>query len=162
MPQLTEPANLPPAPFTGTSSVLVDTTLRQTLRITTGGRKLRLRFSNAYGDTPLPLAAVTLALPQDSRAGASAIVPGSDRPVTFAGRRAATVPVGAQLVSDPLDLDLRPASVLTVTTYLATGQPSLALTSHPGSRTTSYLRIGDHTEDQTCCPGRPRSTTGTC
>lgn len=153
MPQLTEPANLPPAPFTGTASVLADTTLRQTLRVTTGGRRLRLRFSNAYGDTPLPLTAVTLALPQGGAAGASAIVPGSGRPVTFAGRRAATVPVGAQLVSDPLDLEMRPASVVTVTTYLATGQPSLALTSHPGSRTTSYLRTGDHTEDQDLQPG---------
>ncbi|WP_051741161.1 SGNH/GDSL hydrolase family protein [Streptomyces xylophagus] len=153
MPQLTEPGNLPPAPFTGTRSVLVDTTLRQTLRITTGGRKLRLRFSNAYGDTPLPLTAVTVALPQDGKAGASAIVPGSSRPVTFAGRRSATVSVGAQLVSDPLDLAVPAASVLTVTTYLATGQPSLALTSHPGSRTTSYLRTGDHTEDQDLLPG---------
>ncbi|WP_329244600.1 SGNH/GDSL hydrolase family protein [Streptomyces sp. NBC_01478] len=148
MPQLTEPGNLPPAPFTGTRSVLVDTTLRQTLRVTTGGRKLRLRFSNAYGDTPLPLTAVTLALPRDGRAGASAIVPGSGRPVTFAGRGSATVPVAAQLVSDPLDLDLRAATVLTVTTYLATGQPSLALTSHPGSRTTSYLQTGDRTQDE--------------
>ncbi|MET7481788.1 SGNH/GDSL hydrolase family protein [Streptomyces sp. NPDC005538] len=148
MPQLTEPANLPPAPFTGTGSVLVDTTLRQTLRITTGGRTLRLRFSNAYGDTPLPLTAVTVALPVDGKPGASAIVPGSGRPVTFAGRASATVPVGAQLVSDPVDLDLPAASVLTVTTYLAAGQPSLALTSHPGSRTTSYLRTGDHTKDE--------------
>ncbi|MDV9171825.1 SGNH/GDSL hydrolase family protein [Streptomyces sp. W16] len=147
MPQLTEPGNLPPAPFTGARSVLVDTTLRQTLRVTTGGRTLRLRFSNAYGDTPLPLTAVTVALPPDGRAGASAIVHGSGRPVTFAGRGSATVPVGAQLVSDPLDLDLPAASVLTVTTYLATGQPSLALTSHPGSRTTSYLQNGDHTQD---------------
>nr|WSY56830.1 SGNH/GDSL hydrolase family protein [Streptomyces sp. NBC_00886] len=153
MPQLTEPGNLPPAPFTGTRSVLVDTTLRQTLRVTTEGRKLRLRFSNAYGDTPLPLTAVTVALPQDGKAGASAIVPGSSRPVTFAGRSSANVPVGAQLVSDPMDSDLRAASVLTVTTYLATGQPSLALTSHPGSRTTSYLRTGDHTEDQDLLPG---------
>ncbi|MFJ9243981.1 SGNH/GDSL hydrolase family protein [Streptomyces sp. NPDC101776] len=148
MPQLTEPGNLPPAPFTGTRSVLVDTTLRQTLRVTTGGGKLRLRFSNAYGDTPLPLTTVTVALPQDGRAGASAIVPGSGRTVTFAGRGSATVPVGAQLVSDPMDLELRAATVLTVTTYLATGQPSLALTSHPGSRTTSYLQIGNHTQDE--------------
>jgi lysophospholipase L1-like esterase len=148
MPQLTEPGNLPPAPFTGDHSVLADTTLRQTVRVSTGGGRLRLRFSNAFGDTPLPLTAVTVALPQDGRAGVSAVEPGSSRPVTFAGRRSAIVPVGAQLVSDPLDFDLRAASDLTVTTYLATGQPSLALTSHPGSRTTSYLRTGDHTEDQ--------------
>ena len=147
MPQLTEPGNLPPAPFTGERSVLADTTLRQTVHVTIGGRHLRLRFSNAYGDTPLPLTAVTVALPEGGRAGVSAIEPGSLRRVTFAGRDAATVPVGAQLVSEPVDFGLRPGSDLTVTAYTAQGQPSLALTSHPGSRTTSYLQHGDHTGD---------------
>ncbi|MER5526226.1 SGNH/GDSL hydrolase family protein [Streptomyces sp. NPDC002677] len=147
MPQLTEVGNLPPAPFTGERSVLADTTLRQTVRVTTGGHRLRLRFSNAYGDTPLPLTSVTVALPRDGRAGARAIVPGSLHPVTFSGRTAAVVPVGAQVVSDPVDFELAPGSNLTVTAYTAQGQPDLALTSHPGSRTTSYLVNGDHTRD---------------
>ncbi|MFF9090181.1 SGNH/GDSL hydrolase family protein [Streptomyces sp. NPDC014991] len=148
MPQLTEPANLPPAPYTGAKSVLVDTTLRQTVRVTTGGPRIRLRFSNAYGDTPLPLTAVTVALPRDGRAGVSAVEPGSLRRVTFVGRDSATVPVGAQLVSDPLDFALRAGTELTVTAYTAPGQASLALTSHPGSRTTSYLVHGDRTRDE--------------
>ncbi|MFJ3309863.1 SGNH/GDSL hydrolase family protein [Streptomyces sp. NPDC086549] len=148
MPQLTEPANLPPAPFTGDRSVLADTTVRQTVRISVGGHRLRLRFSNAYGDTPLPLTAVTVAPPRDGEAGVSAIEPGSTRRVTFSGRVSATVPVGAQVVSDPLDFDLGAGSDLTVTAYTAQGQPSLALTSHPGSRTTSYLLNGDHTKDE--------------
>ncbi|MGW7258403.1 SGNH/GDSL hydrolase family protein [Streptomyces sp. NPDC054834] len=148
MPQLTEPANLPPAPFTGTKSVLADTTLRQTLRVSTGGHRIRLRFSNAYGDTPLPLTAVTVALPQDGQPGAAAVESGSARRVTFSGRASTTVPVGADMVSDPLEFDLATGSTLTVTAYLAQGQPSLALTSHPGSRTTSYLINGDHTQDQ--------------
>lgn len=91
------------------------------------------------------LTAVTVALPKGGRAGVSAIEPGTLQRVTFNGRTAATVPVGAQLVSDPLDFGLRLGSNLTVATYLAEGQKSLALTSHPGSRTTSYLRHGDHT-----------------
>ncbi|MFF0461468.1 SGNH/GDSL hydrolase family protein [Streptomyces mexicanus] len=152
MPQLTEPANLPPAPFTGDHAVLVDTTVRQTLRVSTGGHRLRLRFSNAFGDTPLPLTAVTVARPRDGRSGVSAIEPGTTHRVTFSGRTSTTVPVGAQVVSDPLDLDLPAASRLTVTVYLADGQQSLALTSHPGSRTTSYLVRGDHTGD-TDLPG---------
>ncbi|MFE1197112.1 SGNH/GDSL hydrolase family protein [Streptomyces olivaceoviridis] len=147
MPQLTEPANLPPAPYTGEKSVLVDTTLRQTVRVTAGGPRIRLRFSNAYGDTPLPLTAVTVALPRDGRAGADAVEPGTVRRVTFAGRDSTTVPVGAQMVSDPLDFELRAGSELTVTAYTARGQASLALTSHPGSRTTSYLAHGDRTRD---------------
>lgn len=148
MPQLTEPANLPPAPYTGEKAVLVDTTLRQTVRVTAGGPRIRLRFSNAYGDTPLPLTAVTVALPRGGRAGVSAVEPGTLRRVTFAGRDSTTVPVGAQMVSDPLDFELRAGSELTVTAYTARGQASLALTSHPGSRTTSYLAHGDHTRDQ--------------
>ncbi|WP_458633787.1 SGNH/GDSL hydrolase family protein [Streptomyces sp. JNUCC 63] len=152
MPQLTEPGNLPPAPFTGDGAVLVDTTLRQTLRVSTGGHRVRLRFSNAFGDTPLPLTAVTVALPLHGEAGAGAVEPGTTRRVTFSGRASTTVPAGAQAVSDPLDLELRPASDLTVTAYLADGQRSLALTSHPGSRTTSYLVHGDHTRD-TDLPG---------
>ncbi|WP_221351738.1 SGNH/GDSL hydrolase family protein [Streptomyces beigongshangae] len=147
MPQLTEPGNMPPAPFTEEGAVLADTTLRQTVRVSTGGGRMRLRFSNAFGDTPLPLTAVTVALPLGGRAGVAAVEPGSLRSVTFAGRASATVPVGAQVVSDPVDFRLRPGSNLTVTAYLAEGQPSGALTSHPGSRTTSYLQKADHTRD---------------
>src|SRR4030095_2084521 len=40
-PQLTEPGILPPVP-------LANTTLRQCVRTTIGGKHLRLRFSNAY------------------------------------------------------------------------------------------------------------------
>lgn len=152
MPQLTEPGNMPPAPFTGERAVLVDTTLRQTVRVTTGGDRVRLRFSNAFGGSALPLTAVTVALPLGGQAGVGAIEPGTSRTVTFSGRESMTVPVGAQVVSDPLDFTLNPGTNLTVTAYLAEGQASLALTSHPGSRTTSYLRHGDHTED-TDLPG---------
>ncbi|MGW6013710.1 SGNH/GDSL hydrolase family protein [Streptomyces sp. NPDC055210] len=146
MPQLSEPGNMPPPPFTEERAVLVDTTLRQTVRVSTGGGRVRLRFSNAFGDTALPLTAVSVALPLGGRAGVSAVEPGSPRRVTFAGRASATVPVGAQLVSDPLDFGLAPGSVLTVTAYLAEGQPSTALTSHPGSRTTSYLQKAGHAD----------------
>lgn len=145
MPQLTEPGNMPPPPFTGPGSVLVDTTVRQTARVTTGGTDLRLRFSNAFGDTPLPLTAVTVALPRDGRAGVAEIQPETLRRVTFGGQASVTVPTGAQIVSDPLEMPLPAGTNVTVTTYLALGQPSLTLTSHPGSRTTSHLLNGDHT-----------------
>ncbi|MBB4790139.1 lysophospholipase L1-like esterase [Streptomyces nodosus] len=148
MPQLTEPGNMPPEPFTGRDSVLVDTTLRQTVHVTAGGSRIRLRFSNAFGTTALPITRVSVALPLNGRAGVDAIQPATTRQVTFSGRQSVTVPAGAQMVSDPLDFTLRPGSNLTVTAYLATGQQSLDLTSHPGSRTTSYLVTGDHTRDK--------------
>ncbi|WP_318306868.1 SGNH/GDSL hydrolase family protein [Amycolatopsis solani] len=143
MPQLTEPSNLPPAPYTGTDRVLDNASLRQTAHVTAGGPRIRLRFSNAFGGAPLPLSAVTVARPVAGAAGVSSVVPGSVLPVTFHGKAATVVPVGAQVVSDPLPFPVRPFENITVTTYLARGQASLAITSHPGSRTTSYLVPGD-------------------
>ncbi|MEV6306398.1 SGNH/GDSL hydrolase family protein [Actinoplanes sp. NPDC051861] len=149
MPQLTEPHNLPPAPFTGTDSVLVDTTLRQTLRLTVGGRQIRIRYSNAFGGADLPITAAAVALPLDGRSGVPDTRPGSSVPITFGGRRDVVVPMGAQIVSDPVDMPVAPATTLTVTTYLAAGQATTELTSHPGSRTTSWLVNGDrHAEAQ--------------
>jgi lysophospholipase L1-like esterase len=148
MPQLTEPNNMPPPPFTGENVVLADSTLRQTVRVSVGGERLRLRFSNAFGGAVLPITAASVALPVDGRAGASAIQPGTARPVTFAGRSGVDIPVGAQMVSDPLDFRLKARTILTVTVYLADGQASTALTSHPGSRTTSHLLAGNHVADE--------------
>jgi lysophospholipase L1-like esterase len=85
----------------------------------------------------------------------SAIEPGSSRALTFGGRPFTVVPVGAQVVSDPVDLAVAARGNLTVTAYLATGQASTNLTSHPGSRTTSYLIAGDHHADDDL-PGATR------
>ncbi|MGW4522401.1 SGNH/GDSL hydrolase family protein [Amycolatopsis sp. NPDC004378] len=143
MPQLTEPSNLPPAPFTGTDRVLDNASLRQTAHVSVGGPRIRLRFSNAFGGSPLPISAVTVARPVDGRAGVAAVVPGSVLPVTFHGKPSTTVPMGAQVVSDPLPFPVRAFENITVTTYLAHGQSTLAITSHPGSRTTTHLIAGD-------------------
>ncbi|SDZ30047.1 Lysophospholipase L1 [Micromonospora pattaloongensis] len=149
MPQLTEPHNMPPAPFTRDGLVLADATLRQTIRVSVGGQRIRIRLSNAFGGAPLPVTAASVALPADGAAGVSAIQPGSARPVTFSGRSWTVIPVGAQFVSDPIDLPVTPRSNLTVTLYLAEGQPSTNITSHPGSRTTSHLVAGNHLDDAT-------------
>ncbi|MFD9498999.1 SGNH/GDSL hydrolase family protein [Streptomyces sp. NPDC060035] len=147
MPQLTEPGNMPPAPFTQAGSVLTDATLRQTVHVSAGGEHIRLRFSNAFGGAVLPITKVSVALPLDGRAGTSAVQAGTTHEVTFQGRSSVSVPAGAQAVSDPLDFPLEPGSNLTATVYLANGQASTAITSHPGSRTTSYLQAGNHVGD---------------
>ena len=146
MPQLTEPANMPPAPFTQHDRVLADATLRQTVHVSIGGDTMRLRLSNAFGGAALPVTAVSVARPRDGGAGVSAILAGTARAVTFSGRPSVVIPVGAQVVSDPLDFPLAPQSNLSVTMYLAGGQESNSITSHPGSRTTSHLAVGNHAE----------------
>jgi lysophospholipase L1-like esterase len=156
MPQLTEPGNMPPPPFTQDGLVMADTTLRQTVRVTVGGPHLRLRFSNAFGGAALPITAVSVALPVGGQAGVTAIEPGTVRPVTFNGRASTVIPVGAQMVSDPLGFRVAPRTNLAVTIYLAAGQASNNITSHPGSRTSSYLLAGNHVSDNDL-PGATRT-----
>jgi lysophospholipase L1-like esterase len=143
---------MPPAPLTGTSSVLVNSTVRQTIHLTLGGRVLRVAFSNAFGGTDLPITKAVVAMPAGGAAGVSGIEPDSARSLTFGGRGSVDVPVGAQVVSDPVVMDVAPLTNLSVSIYLAQGQASTSITSHPGSRTTSYLVVGDHATD-TGLPG---------
>jgi lysophospholipase L1-like esterase len=141
-PQPTVPDDLPPAPFARDGLLLADTTLRQTVRVSLGGERIRVRFANTFGAAPLPLAEVTVALPAGGAAGVNEIEPGSARPVSFRGRPTTVVPVGAQVTSDPVDVDLAAGSNLTITIRLDEGLAGGAITSHPGSRTTSYLMRG--------------------
>ena len=144
MPQLTEPGNLPPAPFTQPDRVLADAPPRQPTHVAVGGRQLRLRFSTAFGTTPQPITAVEIARPAGGQAGVGSIVPGSARRVTFDDAPSVRIPTGSQAVSDPLDFPVAAQANVTVTIYLAAGQASNNITSHPGSRTTSYLLAGNH------------------
>ncbi|EPE32729.1 SGNH hydrolase [Glarea lozoyensis ATCC 20868] len=144
MPQLTEPANLPPAPYNQTGVVFKDSTVRQTIRTTIGGSQIRLRFSNAFGPVDLPITAVTVALSSNTTAGGeNAIQTKTLKSVTFSGSSSFVVPQGALVVSDPIDFAVKPLTILTITMYLADGQQGNSITSHPGSRTTSWFVQGN-------------------
>lgn len=147
MPQLTEPANLPPAPFNQTNLVFSNSTIRQTVHVSVGAQQIRLRISNAFGTTNLPITAVTVALPANGAAGSSAIQPSTLQTVTFSNSASFTIPNGALAVSDPINFLVQPQSILTVSIYLAQGQQSNYITSHPGSRTTSWFSFGNNVND---------------
>jgi lysophospholipase L1-like esterase len=129
--QLTEPHNMPPAPG------LAGGTLRQIVQPTLAGRRVRLMFSNQYGEKPLAIAGVHLAKSK----GGSAIDPGTDRALTFDGRSGVTIQPGAMMLSDEIDFAVAPFENLAVSTQL-TEVPD-KLTGHPGSRTTSFIQPGD-------------------
>lgn len=120
-----------------------NSTIRQTIRTSIGGIQIRLEFSNAFGLNDLPITAVTVALPDNQVAGINSILTQTLKTVTFSGRTDFTVPQGALVVSDAIDMSVQPQSILTVTMYLAEGQVSNFITSHPGSRTTSWWSNGN-------------------
>ncbi|KAJ3965811.1 extracellular GDSL-like lipase/acylhydrolase [Lentinula raphanica] len=143
MPQLTEPANLPNPPFNGSTAVFVNSTLRQTLHMSIGGDQIRVRFSNVFGVNNLEITAATIALPLDGAPGASAIDTSTLKTLTFSGNTSFSIPNGALVVSDPVDFPIQPQSTLAVTIYLQDGQEGFSITSHPGSRTTTWMSFGN-------------------
>ncbi|MBV9083333.1 MAG: SGNH/GDSL hydrolase family protein [Acidobacteriaceae bacterium] len=130
-PQASDNTNAPPAPG------FASNTLRQIVHVSVGGKRLRVRFSNSFGATALPIAAAHIAL----SAGGSAIKPQTDKALTFDGNPSVNIPAGALIVSDPLDFDVAPLGDLAITIRLTAA--SNPVTTHPGSRATSYLETGD-------------------
>ena len=133
-PQLTEPGNMPPTPG------LTNNTLRQIVRVSVGGKQLRLKFSNAFGNSPLEIKTVHLALCPGDKA-TSEIAPATDKALSFHGSPSITLAPGDVVWSDPLDFDLPALTNLTVTAYFGAVPPKV--TGHPGSRTTSYILAGN-------------------
>ena len=119
-------------------------TLRQVVHVSLGGERVRVVLSNTYGTLPLDVGGAQVA----RRAEDAAIESGSSRQLTFGGRTGTTIPAGALVVSDPVDLRVPPLSDIVIDLYLpgdtaALGSP---LTSHSGARQTSYVSSpGDHT-----------------
>lgn len=130
-PMQVEPHNMPPDPG------LSNNTLRQIVRVSIGGDKLRLRLSNAYSKDSLVINAVSVALPADS----CQVIPESISKLSFSNNRGFALAPGADIYSDPLRFSLKPNSLLAITIFY--GKAGKTLSGHPGSRTTSYLVKGD-------------------
>jgi len=132
------------------SSVLADTEMRrrklefdnQTVRlishISVGGEQFRIRLSNFYGTKALAIGEVHLAL----RGEGAKIQPGSDRPVTFSGKTAFTIPPGGQVLSDPVALKAPNATDLAVSLFMPPGAV-IASTVHYSAQQTSYVATGN-------------------
>src|SRR5437764_658052 len=83
-------------------SVFNDQTVRMIVHTSLGGRRARVTFSNAFGNAPLKIGAAHVAL----RSKESAITPGSDRTLMFNGKPGVTIAQGAEMSSDPVDLEI--------------------------------------------------------
>ena len=125
-------ANPPPAMFK-------DQTVRMIVRTSLGGRRARVQLSNAFGSMPLTIGAAHVAV----RSRESAIQPGTGRALMFNGKPSVTIPVGAQVFSDPVDLQAPQLGDLAISVYIPgeSGQ----LTNHATALHTSYIGSGNLT-----------------
>ncbi|QWB27892.1 MULTISPECIES: SGNH/GDSL hydrolase family protein [Streptomyces] len=124
---------------------------RMVVHTSVGGSGLRVRLSNAFGDQPVTFGNVHAGL---QRQGA-ALVPGSNRRLTFDGARSVTVPPGGIVHSDPLPGHVPAASSLAVSLYVA--RAGGALTGHWLAMQTSYTTRGDHTAEESAAHWKQRT-----
>jgi lysophospholipase L1-like esterase len=113
-------------------------TVRMIVRVSIGGEELRVRFSNAFGSAAVTLGDAHVAL----TGSGAAILPGTDRALTFSGHPSFTIPPGAMALSDPVRLDVPALSSVTVSVFLpaATGP---ATWHELGNQTTYISGPGD-------------------
>jgi lysophospholipase L1-like esterase len=109
-------------------------TVREVVRLNTGGARLRLKFTNETSDTPVQVGRVHVALAGPD----GAPIPGSDREVTFGGRQGLLVPAGAPAYSDPVALPAKAFADLIVSTYFPGPGP---------------VHLGGHLADLQVVPG---------
>src|SRR5580658_9286321 len=115
-------------------------TVRMVVHTSLGGRRARVQLSNAFGTTPLKIGAAHVAL----RDKESAIVPASDHVLTFSGKASFTIPPGAEIISDPLDLDVPKLGDLVISVYVP-GEVPAPTTHGTGLHTTYISKAGDFT-----------------
>lgn len=142
-------AAAPPAFASLVAPPFNDQTIVQVVRLSAGGQRLRIRFTNEYGTKPLAVGSARVSLVGPD--GAS--VPGSDRAVTFGGQKAATIPAGAPMLSDAVALPTAPLARLRISLYLPGEAP--ICTCHMSGGELVQVAQGDWTERTTPPPPGP-------
>ena len=137
-PQLVERHNNPPSPGLENSS------LRQIVQVSIGGKKVRLKLTNEFSQEATEIKAVELALAKTA-GSSSEIDESSTVRLTFDGKAGVTIPAGGKVVSDAVSFKMGDRANVAITIHYGAAS-STSVSGHPGSRTTSYLKTGNTTD----------------
>src|SRR5581483_5207516 len=143
-----------PVPFFTTLPVdFNNQTVRQIVRVSIGGSKVRIRLSNAFGTQAVTIGNAHVAV----STGGAAISPPTDRAVTFSGGHPSVIiPPGALVLSDPVDLNVPALASLAVSLYLP--QDTGPATWHLEGKQTAYIVSGNATNATDVSSGATTST----
>lgn len=123
-------------PFpTNIPAYLQQQTFQQDVRLSIGGKRIRLVLSNEYGQQALHIGAIRVS---------SSEQPHQAIAVTFQGQRSVNIPAGAPMLSDPVDLPVTALSSLTISMYFP--HKTALTTFHWDGRQTAWIAPGDQTK----------------
>lgn len=124
---------------------LKDNTLRQTIRLSIGGKYFRFHFSNIFGENKLKIKSAHVAKADGQGSGKIKI--DTDTIITFNGKEKITLYPKEEVTSDLIKFDASALSEITITLYFGS-VPSI-LTSHYDSRTTTFIEKGNQVSKET-------------
>jgi lysophospholipase L1-like esterase len=134
-------ANKVPSPFDAPPPAFSDVTLRQIVRISVGGSRVRVWLTNESGNAALRVDAATIA----PRNVDSSINTARLRQLTFNGAASIVIPAGARVLSDPVALAAGKFTELAISMHLPTDavSPTSPVTYHVRALQTSYIAPGN-------------------
>ena len=120
-------------------------TLRLIIHTSIGGSQKRIWLSNRFGTVPLQIGAAHIAISMVANPSAntemSAILPASNRTLTFNRKPSVTIAPGSSIVSDAVALDVPALSDIAVSLYFP--DFTLGTTVHGGAQQTSFAATGN-------------------
>jgi lysophospholipase L1-like esterase len=137
--------------------VAPDATVRQIARVSVAGHGIRVRLSNPFGTAPVVVRDAWLG--RTVAPGAARLVPGSNRRLTFGGRRTVSIAAGKSVLSDAVPITVEAQQDVAVSIY-APGSPVDDHTFPPFAYDppASYIGTGGNTAaatDDAAFPGYP-------
>ncbi len=127
----------PPRDSIDRTPTLYDKTARLIIRTSIGGDNVRIRLSNEYGDRPLVLDAVHIAV----RTTGSSIDASTDRALTFSGTSSLRLRPGAIVFSDPVPFAVPTLKDLAISMHFA--DSARLSTRHALAVQTNYVSRGN-------------------
>jgi len=130
--------------------------VREVIRTSVGGERVRVSYSNRYGRTPLVIGAARIAFTLgDPLSAASSRQASGGLALTFSGRRSVTIAPGQSVTSDAARLPVAARQRLSVSTWFP-ARVAVA-TFHWGAQQTAFSVPGNHTA-ATVLPGAQELT----
>lgn len=133
---------------------LEDSTVRQIIKVTSTGEKIRFRLTNQYGGSDVNIKSMHIA--KQVTATSSQINTATDTAITVDGKESFAIPKGKVIQTDEIDFSVNALENIAISIYFGS-TPTTNITGHRGARATTYQISGNNVSTETF--SSPKTTT---
>lgn len=133
---------------------LEDSTVRQIIKVTSTGEKIRFRLTNQYGGSDVNIKSMHIA--KQVTATSSQINTATDTAITVDGKESFAIPKGKVIQTDEIAFSVNALENIAISIYFGS-TPTANITGHRGARATTYQISGNNVSTETF--SSPKTTT---